>query len=201
MKIINKEAVIDYSQCIGCRTCYSVCPAGVIEMVDKKPVIPPNSCFGCSACAESCPKYCITMRPLQEKRKVYFDPSGYDQDKIREICVNAHFYPKMEICCGGTKAEEVAAAILAGAKNPIEITRLTGIRTNCKSGCVQPIFRMLKGAGIEVGPPPGYQWYDMTETIWDFGDDIKAEYGDLYRIDGDIDFCDECNAKGLERRK
>lgn len=200
MKIINNLAVIDTDKCVGCSTCSNVCPAGAIEMVDKRPVVDANNCFGCRACSESCPKYCITMQPLEEKRTVYFDPSGYDQEKIKEICVNAHFYPKMVICCSGTKAEEVAAAILAGAKTPIEITRLTGIRTNCKSGCVQPIFRMLKGAGIECEAPPGYQWYDMTQTLWDLNDKVKEEYGELYHIDGDIDFCDECNEKGLERK-
>ena len=55
MKVVNKEAVFDLEKCTGCKTCYNVCPAAVIEMKDGKPHVAPNSCFGCNACVESCP--------------------------------------------------------------------------------------------------------------------------------------------------
>lgn len=198
MKVVNKEAVFDLEKCTGCRTCFNVCPAAVIEMRDNRPYVAPDSCFGCNACVESCPQYCITAVPRKEKRTVYFDPSGYDPQKIEDICVKAHFWPKMKICCGGTKAEEVAAAILAGAKNPIDLVRMTGIRTNCKSGCVQPIFRMLKAAGIEVGDPPGYQWYDMTDTIWDLDEEVMEKFDEKYHFSDDIRFLNDCIQKGKD---
>lgn len=196
MKVVNKEARFDLEKCTGCRTCANVCPAAVIEMRENRPYVAPNQCFGCNACVESCPQYCITTVPLEEKRVVYFDPSGYDKEQIEQLCVKAHFWPKMKICCGGTKAEEVAAAILAGAKTPVDLVRMTGIRTNCKSGCVQPIFRMLKAAGLDGGAPPGYQWYDMTETIWEIDPEVKAQFGEKYHFDEDIGFLDRCIEKG-----
>jgi bacterioferritin-associated ferredoxin len=44
--------------------------------------------------------------------------------------------------CTGTRAEEVAAAILGGADTPEKISSQTGIRTGCTIECIQTILRL-----------------------------------------------------------
>jgi len=72
---------------------------------------------------------------------------------------------------------EVVAAILTGARSPEEISRVTGVRTGCKTECIQPILRLLHAAGIEPKPVEGgWQWYGKTVTIWEISEELKQKY-------------------------
>ncbi|PNV60981.1 (Fe-S)-binding protein [Clostridium sp. chh4-2] len=200
MKVIKTKAVFDEEKCIGCTVCSKVCPADAIRFVNKKPVLEEEHCVGCSSCVEHCPKDAVKMEALENPRTIFCDPSKFEDKAIEELCLKAHFYPKMEICvCTRTKAEEVAAAILAGAKTPIDLARMTGIRTGCKCCCAETPLRMLNAAGIDPGEAPGYQWYGLTSTLWTMDEAVKEEYDGKYHFKDDIEFCEKCVEKGLER--
>jgi ferredoxin len=48
--------------CIGCGTCLTVCPHGVLELADKKARIAVlDACMECGACATNCPVAAITV--------------------------------------------------------------------------------------------------------------------------------------------
>ncbi len=47
------------SECQGCETCVSLCPAGAIKMVDGKAEIDLDGCWGCSICQNECPYDCL----------------------------------------------------------------------------------------------------------------------------------------------
>ena len=52
---------IDQTKCVGCCTCMSACPYGIIAYIDGKCVINPNKCEpGCKVCASACPMQAIT---------------------------------------------------------------------------------------------------------------------------------------------
>ena len=49
--------------CIGCGTCYNVCPFDAIEMIDGIAVIDRDKCTACMKCIEVCPKEIIELVP------------------------------------------------------------------------------------------------------------------------------------------
>jgi bacterioferritin-associated ferredoxin len=106
------------------------------------------------------------------------DVTQHDYDRVRKLCLAARLHPEQIICyCTATRAEEVAAAILQGARSPEEISLLTAIRTGCKVECIQPVLRLLLAAGVEPVPPPGgYQWYGRTVTAWELPASVKEKY-------------------------
>lgn len=77
----------------------------------------------------------------------------------------------------GVRAEEVAAAILEGAKTPEEVSSKTGIRTGCTIECVQPLLRMIDAAGLELKQVEnGWQWYGITPTAWTLPETVVEKY-------------------------
>jgi len=99
-----------------------------------------------------------------------------DMVKVNEICRKARFNPEQIICyCTETRAEEVAAAILKGAKNPAEIGAMTGAASGCSVECVQPMLRILEAAGIDPGKPIGTQWYGRTMTVWEVSREVAEQ--------------------------
>lgn len=48
--------------CIGCKRCEKVCEAGAVKVVNNNAVIDYSLCTGCGACAEQCPKKVIKVR-------------------------------------------------------------------------------------------------------------------------------------------
>jgi len=53
---LNTEA------CVGCFSCVSACPCGVLAEGDGKVSIAnPDSCCGCEACAGACPAGALTF--------------------------------------------------------------------------------------------------------------------------------------------
>jgi bacterioferritin-associated ferredoxin len=93
--------------------------------------------------------------------------------------------PEEAIClCTSTRAAEVAAAILKGAKSPEEVTLATGIRTSCGMWCMAPILRLLKAHGLPVTPPKGFKWYDAQPALWNVPKEVELKYPQ-YRLEED----------------
>lgn len=178
MKLVTLSPVVDTEKCVGCKTCVRVCPVVAIAMEGKLPVVDIDRCMGCANCEQRCPEYAITMTQRATPKLAKVDLNGLDKNKIRELCLKANFHPEQILCyCTATRAEEVAGAILRGAKSPEDISFMTGIRTGCKVECIQPALRMLEAAGIKPEPVPGgWQWYGRTITAWEIPEKVKEKY-------------------------
>ena len=178
MKHVTLKAVVDESLCIGCKICEKVCPVYAISVTDKKAHSDSSKCMACANCADRCPRYAIKMVERDDPFDVGVDVSKYDYDKIRELCEKAHLNPEQVVCyCVGTRAEEIAAALLSGATTPEEVSAMTGARTGCTIECIQPVLRLVQAAGNELHPNPnGWQWYGVTVTAWDIPEEVKEKY-------------------------
>ena len=132
MKIVSVHPVIDSSKCVGCGVCTKVCPAVTVSLVERKAVVNEANCRGCGACEQRCPVHAIVMEKLAEPYTVSVDVGEFPYEEIEELCIKAKLNPEQIVCyCTTTRAEEVAAAILKGAKSPEEFSRMTGIRMGC----------------------------------------------------------------------
>ncbi|MEM2110950.1 MAG: 4Fe-4S binding protein [Candidatus Bathyarchaeia archaeon] len=177
MRIVNMIAKVNLDACSGCGICERVCPVNAIKMINRVPVRDEEKCMGCGLCESRCPNFAVTMVQRSELKIVKVDPRQVDQNKLVEICLNAKLHPKQIICfCTRTRAEEVAAAILKGAKSPEEVSHMTGVRTGCKVECIQPILRLLEAAKIVPKPPRGWQWYGKIMTVWDIPKEVERKY-------------------------
>ncbi|SHI55306.1 BFD-like [2Fe-2S] binding domain-containing protein [Dethiosulfatibacter aminovorans DSM 17477] len=178
MKEVTLLAMVDTDLCIGCKICEKVCPVNAIKIVDRKAVVDEDICRGCANCADRCPKYAVKMVKRDESFMVGVDVCKSDPEKIKEICLNAHINPEQILCyCVGVRADEVAAAILQGAKTPEEISSVTGIRTGCSIECVQSLLRMAEAGGLKLERDKSkWQWYGRTATAWDIPKEIKEKY-------------------------
>lgn len=192
MKKVTKCAVIDQEKCNGCKTCYFICPVLAIRMENKKAFIINDKCMGCGNCEQRCPQYAITMLPLSKPFSVGLDVSKFNYSEILNICMKAKFHPEQVICfCTGTRAAEIAAAIIDGAQSPEEVSLKTGARTGCKVLCIEPILRILLAAGVEPKKPEGYQWVGVTSTLWDINEEVKRKYAARgFYFDADKEFLD-----------
>ncbi|NLN98398.1 MAG: 4Fe-4S binding protein [Eubacteriaceae bacterium] len=178
MKLVSIMAKVDKDKCIGCKTCEKLCPVLAIQIEDKKAIIDEDACRGCANCADRCPVYAITMVKREEPFTVKVDVKQFPKEAIDEICRKAHVNPEQVLCyCVGTRAEEVAAALLSGAKTPEEVSSMTGMRTGCTIECIQPMLRMVEAAGNKLQPiEGGHQWYGKTITAWELSDEVKDKY-------------------------
>lgn len=203
MKLVAVKPVVDPGKCIGCGICTKVCPSLAMSLVDRKAIVKESDCRGCGGCEQRCPVHAITMVKLEHPYTVKVDVSDVPYAEIEGICHKAKLNPEQIICyCTTTRAEEVAAAIIKGAKSPEDISRETGIRMGCKVECIQPILRLLKAAGVEPERPSGYQWYGLTPTVWDIPEDVKAKYGSRgFYFDEDIKLLNKVVAAKPEGRK
>lgn len=205
MKRVTIKAVVDKDLCIGCKICQKVCPVYAITVIDKKAVVQDDrKCMGCANCADRCPKYAVKMVEREDPFDVGVDVNKFDYSKIREMCEKAHLNPEQVLCyCVGTRAEEVAAALLSGAKTPEEVSAMTGMRTGCTIECIQPLLRLVQAAGNELKPDPdGYQWYGETVTAWTIPAEVKQKYDSRgFYFDEDRELLDKIvkiNAKEAE---
>jgi bacterioferritin-associated ferredoxin len=140
------------------------------------PVYDEKRCLGCSNCEQRCPHLAITMTRRADPFVVGVDLNTVDGQKVRELCLKARFNPEQIVCyCSETRAEEIAAAILKGAKNPAEIGAMTGAGSGCSVECIQPLLRFLEAAGIDPGSPRGTQWYGRTTTAWEISREVARK--------------------------
>lgn len=178
MRLVHTYALIDYEKCKLCRTCYNVCPTIAISLVESKPYIDIDLCFGCKVCGSRCPYKAITMKQREEPLFLQVQVKDFDKEKIASICLKAGYHPRQMVCfCTRTRAGEVAAAILKGAKTPAEISRLTGIRSGCTVACIEPQIKILEAAGVKVKEAPGWQWYGKTPSIIDIPENVQKKFG------------------------
>ena len=57
------DVSIEYSKCVYCRTCLSICPWGVYEDVGGRvEVSRVDQCVACNSCIAACPADAITVR-------------------------------------------------------------------------------------------------------------------------------------------
>lgn len=178
MKIVSFFAEVDEDKCTGCGICVRVCPTLSIKVDNSLAKVDADTCAGCGACVERCPLDAVKLVSLETPRILLVESASVDRQKLVEICTKARVHPEQIVCfCTGTRAEEVVAAILMGAKSPEQISRMTGVRTGCKVECIQPILRLLYAAEIEPKPVEGgWQWYGKTVTIWEISDELKQKY-------------------------
>jgi len=178
------EAVVDAELCRSCGTCAKVCPVYAIAMVapegsrrDALAVVDRELCQGCCTCEQRCPHGAITMRKLDATRLVQLDAARLDSEAIAQLCRRARMNPEQIVCyCTETRAEEVAGAILAGARSPVELSRMTGIRMGCSIECIQPQLRLLEAAGFRPEPAKGWQYYTGCVTVWDVPRQVEQRY-------------------------
>lgn len=74
------------NKCVGCGTCFKVCPTGAHQVVDGKHIIDRTVCTSCGTCAESCFADALMMSSRQfsvaevmaeiRQDKLYYDRSG-----------------------------------------------------------------------------------------------------------------------------
>ena len=143
-------------------------------------IIDEDTCQACTICETRCPQLAITMFPREQSFEVGIRVDSVTK-QIEEICRRAHMYPDQVVCyCHRVQAKEIVAAILAGADTPEEVSRKTGARTGCGVLCIAGIIRLLRGAGLELGKAPGYQWYGVRASIWDIPPEVMKKYPQYY---------------------
>jgi len=181
MKVVKYLAQVDETECIGDKLCENVCPTGAIKVVHKKAKVDVEKCVACTRCWDACQQDAIRMVVRPAPIILGIDAGEVDQTRLRELCVKAHLHPQQFLClCTGTRVKEVAAAVLRGASSPEEISLMTGARSGCTLYCMEPMLRLLKAHGVEIRPPKGYRWYDITPTLWDVPKEVEQKYPGYY---------------------
>jgi ferredoxin/bacterioferritin-associated ferredoxin len=143
---------IDSTLCEVCRKCERICPAAAIAFVkdSKKMIVDQKRCIDCQRCMDACPYNAITMQPRTEDYALSINVAELDQDEIKAICRKIGLMPGEAVCaCTFITAQELAGAILKGAKSPEDICAMTGIRRGCGIYCLVNIFKILDAAGID----------------------------------------------------
>ena len=191
MKKVYLMSQVNADKCTGDKICENVCPTGAITVIDRKARVDERKCAACLKCLDMCKEGAIRMVPREQPLTMGVDPLDVDQDALRALCRRARFDPDDAIClCTLTKAKEVAAAILKGAKTPEAVTRMTGIRTSCGMWCMAPVLRLLKAHGLETASPRGYRWYDVDVNLWDIPEAVSRKYPE-YCFEEDRELYDE----------
>ena len=189
MKTVSVHAKVNMELCRGCKNCEMVCPVYAVKVHRKgKSVsvdINATKCVGCWNCEQRCPEHAIEMAPC-EPYTLATDVSKFNYSEITELCRKARFHPKQVVCyCTASRAEELAAAVMAGARTPDALVLATGVGAGCGIECNQPIMRFLEAAGIAFErPKSSYQWYGRTATAWDVPEEVRSAYP-IFRFDGD----------------
>lgn len=158
------------------------------------PVFSEEDCRGCSNCSSRCPSVAISLRELAEPYMVRVGIEDSIKKQVRDICVNAKMHPESIVCfCTSTRAMEIAAAIVKGARTPEDISKMTGARTGCGVLCIEPIFRLLLAAGQELGVPhQSHVWYPTVPTLWEIPSSVAEKYESRgFRFEEDKAYYDE----------
>jgi Fe-S-cluster-containing hydrogenase component 2 len=189
MKIVNVHSRVNMELCKGCKTCEMVCPVYAIKVKKKGKEIKIHfdeaKCVGCWNCEQRCPEHAIQMVSCKP-HVLGVDVGQFSSDEIRALCQKARFHPKQVVCyCTASRAEELAAAILGGARTPDAVVLATGIGAGCGIECNQTILRFLEAAGATFQrKKDSWQWYGRTSTVWDISPEIKEKYP-VFRFEDD----------------
>ncbi len=196
-KRVRMVAEVIGERCTGCKLCVQVCPTVALSMRDRREDEPGpgrriaeldgDACYNAQTCFEICPENAIAMHELAEPFDVELDRTGIDEAAVEALCLRAGHPASRTIClCTDTTAGELAAAILAGARGPEEVSLKTGARTGCVELCLQPILDLLAAAGhadVPKNPPNGFQWYGHSATLFEqvrpdgtFADELVEAY-------------------------
>ncbi len=155
------------------------------------PIFNSDDCRGCGNCEQRCPTLAIQMKPLDTPVVVRVEIAKSDPRTVNDLCRRANLHPKSIVCfCTTTRAEEISAAILQGARTPEEISLRTGARTGCSVLCIQPIFRLLEAARLPFQEPASADvWYRTIPNIWEISQEIKDKYDKTgFRFGEDLQF-------------
>jgi len=202
MKLVTVHPKVDMARCEGCKTCELVCPTYAISVRKEKGEVSvdvnEDRCVGCWNCEQRCPEHAIAMVPC-EPRELFTDVSRFDRAEVDALCRKAHFHPKQVVCyCTGSRAEELAAAILGGAHTPDAIVLATGINAGCGIECNQPVVRFLEAAGFSYERrKQSYQWYGRTMTAWEVPEAVKSNHAS-FRFEEDRELLDKIVRSGSE---
>jgi len=202
MKVVDVHSKVNMELCKGCKTCEMVCPVYAIKVKKRDEEIQvdvdDNKCVGCWNCEQRCPEHAIEMVQC-EPYDLGTDVSQFDYKEIEALCRKARFHPKQGVCyCSGSRAEELAAAILGGAKTPDAVVRATGIGAGCGIECNQPIQRFLEAAGLSYErPKKSWQWYGRTTTAWEISPAVKEGYP-VFRFEDDRKLLDHIADAAIE---
>jgi len=194
MKVVNVHSQVNLELCKGCRTCERVCPVYAIAVTqeDGKPKVEIDlkRCVGCWNCEQRCPEHAIQMVPC-EPYTLKTDVSKFNYEEIGALCRKARFHPQQVVCyCSGSRAEELAAAVLGGAKTPDAVVLATGIGAGCGIECNQPIQRFLEAAGFRPERrKDSFQWYGRTPTVWEVSAEVRKKHR-VFRFEEDRELMD-----------
>ena len=181
MKNVTFTAQVDTEKCKGCDVCAHLCPTAAIAVVDKKAEVNEGRCIFCARCLVECPDGSMLVAPRAELLLVGVDPSQEDQAALGELCARAHLDPEEYVCvCTGVQANEVACAILNGARTPEEVSLMTGTRAGCDMWCNAPIQRLLQAHGIDLVPPDGHRWYRIDTALWNIPQEVRDKYPEYF---------------------
>jgi coenzyme F420 hydrogenase subunit beta len=72
-KFENVFQVATHRLCVGCGTCFYICPEKKVRLIDIegdgiRPIIEPGGCVGCDLCLKACPGLDITL-PVEQSNK------------------------------------------------------------------------------------------------------------------------------------
>lgn len=177
MKKVYLVSQVDEEKCVGDRFCENVCPTGAIRMVNKKAVVDSTQCAACLRCLDACEEGAILIVARQQSLALGVDPAGVDPAGVRDLCARAHLDPDERICvCMDIRAKEVAAAVLEGARSPEEVSRMTGVRTSCGMWCMAPVQRLLQAKGRVLESQKGYRWLPIETGLWNLPDEVASKY-------------------------
>ena len=113
------KAVIDYSKCINCGSCESVCPQGAISYAKVKK----EKCIGCSRCWKVCPRNAISFKSEEKNLDeilpqlinkgidcIEFHVIGRDENEIfsKWKYINENFDGMLSICVSRSKLGDEA---------------------------------------------------------------------------------------------
>lgn len=190
MIIREYMADIDTGICNVCRKCEKICPSGAISFVkkEKRVVVDQKRCIDCQRCMDACPENAIAMQPRTEDFALSVNVADLDQQKIKAICRKIGLMPGEAVCaCTFITAQEVAGAILNGAKSPEDVCAMTGMRQGCGIYCLVNIFKLLDASGIQPEDKGKSNLYHHPLSSLDIPEDrlkkINEEYPQFHLLE------------------
>jgi Fe-S-cluster-containing hydrogenase component 2 len=181
VKLAFFQAEVDAKKCVGDKLCERICPTGAAKVVNKKAIVEGEKCVACTRCHDRCLQDAITIAPRPEPRRFGTSVADVDEAELRELCLKAHRLPGELVCvCTLTPAQEIAAAIIKGARSIREVCLMTGTMTGCQEFCVPVIQRMLKASGVNIAKAGEPLRYEQTFSMWDLPEELQRKYPGYY---------------------